>query len=187
MSYSDRASHNANSAIIVTVTPQDFPGDGPLAGVEFQRQLEEKAYKAGKGKVPVQYYEDFKENRSSEPEENRIKPCIKGQYEYASLRGIFPEECEKAFIEGMEHFDILFQNLQEKMSYWLAWRAEPLPRYAYTEMKRFRVRDYRGCIHVEKALATQAALLQRLWMECMWQNRLPAAFPYCIIKKHALQ
>ena len=72
---------------------------------------------------------------------------------------------------------ILFQNLQEKMSYWLAWRAEPLPRYAYTEMKRFRVRDYQGCIHVEKARATQAALLQRLWMECMWQNRLLAAIP----------
>ena len=114
MSYSDRASHNANSAIIVTVTPQDFPGDGPLAGVEFQRQLEEKAYNAGKGKVPVQYYEDFKENRSSEPEENRIKPCIKGQYEYASLRGIFPEECEKAFIEGMEHFDHIIPEFAGK-------------------------------------------------------------------------
>lgn len=114
MSYSDRASHNANSAIIVTVTPQDFSGDGPLAGVEFQRQLEEKAYNAGKGKVPVQYYEDFKENRSSEPEENRIKPCIKGQYEYASLRGIFPEECEKAFIEGMEHFDHIIPEFAGK-------------------------------------------------------------------------
>ena len=114
MSYQARDSENANSAIIVTVTPQDFPGDGPLAGVEFQRQLEEKAYNAGKGKVPVQYYEDFKENRSSEPEENRIKPCIKGQYEYASLRGIFPEECEKAFIEGMEHFDHIIPEFAGK-------------------------------------------------------------------------
>ena len=43
MSYHDRGSRNANSALIVTVTPEDFSASGPLAGVEFQRELEEKA------------------------------------------------------------------------------------------------------------------------------------------------
>lgn len=60
MSYSGRDGKNANSAIIVTVTPEDFGSEGPLAGITFQRQLEEKAYILGQGKIPVQRYEDFK-------------------------------------------------------------------------------------------------------------------------------
>lgn len=40
MSYHARAGQNANSAIIISVRPDDFEGDGPLAGIEFQRKLE---------------------------------------------------------------------------------------------------------------------------------------------------
>ena len=49
MSYHARDSRNANSAIVVTVTPEDFESDHPLAGIAFQRKLEKAAYKAGKG------------------------------------------------------------------------------------------------------------------------------------------
>lgn len=114
MSYSDRGSCNANSAIIVAVTPKDFPGTGPLAGIEFQRDLEEKAYALGSGKIPVQYYDDFLLNQSSaagqalKPERN--KPCIKGEYIFTNLRGILPEQCEQAFIEGMKHFDSVIKG-----------------------------------------------------------------------------
>ena len=38
MSYHDRAGHNSNTALITTVTPDDFPSDSPLAGLEFQRK-----------------------------------------------------------------------------------------------------------------------------------------------------
>lgn len=114
MSYSDRAGHNANSAIIVTVTPADFGADGPLGGVEFQRRLEEKAFQAGQGKVPVQYFDDFKRNTASIEAADRNKPCIKGQFTYANLRGIFPQECEQAFLEGMEHFDRIIPGFAGK-------------------------------------------------------------------------
>lgn len=110
MSYSDRGSHNANSAIIVTVTPEDFKGQGPLAGVEFQRELESTAYKMGKGKVPVQFYDDYKENKASDSKGHTNTPCIKGEYSYTNLRGLFPEECEKSFIEGMEHFEHIIKG-----------------------------------------------------------------------------
>lgn len=63
MSYSGRDGKNSNSAIIVTVSPADFErygGTGPLAGIAFQRQLEEKAYEIGKGAVPVERYGDFR-------------------------------------------------------------------------------------------------------------------------------
>ena len=61
MSYSARDGKNANSAVIVTVTPDDFGSGHPLAGVEFQRRLEERAYAVGGGKIPVQRYGDFKQ------------------------------------------------------------------------------------------------------------------------------
>ena len=50
MSYHDRASENANSAVIVTVTPEDFASEGPLAGLAFQRELERRAFIAGKSR-----------------------------------------------------------------------------------------------------------------------------------------
>lgn len=114
MSYSDRGSHNANSAIIVTVTPEDFPESGPLAGIAFQRDLEEKAYSLGNGKVPVQYYEDFVLNRTSAMSEaansEKNKPCIKGEYVFTNLRGLLPKQCEQAFMEGMKHFDTVIKG-----------------------------------------------------------------------------
>lgn len=59
MSYSDRNGDNSNSAVIITVTPDDFDKKGPLAGVEFQRKIEERAYEIGHGKVPVETFGDF--------------------------------------------------------------------------------------------------------------------------------
>ena len=61
MSYSGRSGPNANSAVIVSVTPEDFGSSHPLAGVEFQRRLEKKAYELGGGKIPAQRYGDFRE------------------------------------------------------------------------------------------------------------------------------
>ena len=60
MSYSGRDGSNANSAIIVSVSPTDFGSEHPLAGVEFQRLLEKRAYDLGGGKIPAQRFGDFK-------------------------------------------------------------------------------------------------------------------------------
>lgn len=114
MSYSDRGSQNANSAIIVQVTPEDYDSDGPLAGVAFQRKLEEMAYRVGKGKVPIQYFEDYVTDKMSEQNEKWNTPCIKGEYSYTNLRGILPQECEQAFIEGMKHFDKVIPGFAAK-------------------------------------------------------------------------
>lgn len=114
MSYSKRDGQNANSAIIVSVSPEDFEGGGPLAGVEFQRNLEEKAYRLAKGKIPVERYKDYKDAvlGSSAPGEGKeqgkipdgFAPCIKGAWEYAAVHQILPQELRAAFVEGMEHF-----------------------------------------------------------------------------------
>ncbi len=63
MSYSGRDGANSNSAMIVTVSPSDYEtygGTGPLAGIAFQRHLEERAYEIGQGRVPVERYGDFR-------------------------------------------------------------------------------------------------------------------------------
>ena len=52
MSYQARDSHNANSAIIVTVNPSDFPEEGVLGGIALQRKLERRCLGSRKRKNP---------------------------------------------------------------------------------------------------------------------------------------
>lgn len=104
MSNHGRDGRNANAALIVTVTPEDFGDEGPLAGVEFQRRLEEKAFALCQGKVPVQLYGDFKENRNSQAF-GEVKPDIKGAYGFGNLRQVLPEELAAALVEGIESFE----------------------------------------------------------------------------------
>lgn len=67
MSEYARDQRNANSALLVGVTPEDFGDQHPLAGVAFQRKWEEMAYKAGGGAylAPAQLVGDFLANRPS--------------------------------------------------------------------------------------------------------------------------
>ena len=103
MSYHARDSRHANSAIVVTVTAEDFGDTHPLAGVAFQRKLEEAAWTVGKGKIPVQRFGEFA-GRPMEQECTEL-PCMKGEYQFADLREIFPEAIRKSLIEGIEKFN----------------------------------------------------------------------------------
>ena len=103
MSYRERDGKNANSAIIVTVTPKDFPGEGPLAGVEFQRILETKAYQLGSGKIPQQLFKDFETGTISKSF-GSFSSEIKGQHTFAPLHTLFSQEIRASFCEGMHQF-----------------------------------------------------------------------------------
>ena len=106
MSYHARDSKVANSAIIVSVTVDDYESNHPLAGVAFQRKIEEKAYKIGNGMIPVQYYKDYKgENGKTTKIKEPFEPCIKGAYSFSKLDTLFSKKIKDAFIEGMEKFD----------------------------------------------------------------------------------
>ena len=104
MSYSDRGGCNANSAIVVTVGPEDFGGADLLAGMEYQRRLEEAAYQAAGGKIPVQLLGDYLENRTSTGF-GEIKPQTKGACAFGNVRGILPSVVGDAIAEGMRVFD----------------------------------------------------------------------------------
>ncbi|MDO5406159.1 MAG: FAD-dependent oxidoreductase [Eubacteriales bacterium] len=103
MSYHARAGENANSALIVTVTPEDYPDQTPLGGVAFQRRLEELAYAAAGGKIPVQLYEDFKMNRSS-CRIGDVEPQMRGDWAPANLRSVMPEVLNRSLMEAMDSF-----------------------------------------------------------------------------------
>ncbi|MFA9378382.1 MAG: NAD(P)/FAD-dependent oxidoreductase [Lachnotalea sp.] len=104
MSYSKRDGKNANSAIIVNITPEDFASDSPLAGIELQRRLEEKAFAEGKGAIPVQLFKDFKANVAS-TNLMEVTPQIKGEYQLANLKNVFPEFISESIIQGIELFE----------------------------------------------------------------------------------
>ena len=61
MSYSGRGGENANAALLVTLHPEDFPGEGVLAGMYWQRELERRAFRLGGGNyhAPAQRVGDF--------------------------------------------------------------------------------------------------------------------------------
>lgn len=104
MSYHDRAGKNANSALIVTVTPEDFMATGPLSGVHYQRELEKAAYLSCSGKIPVQLYGDFEKGQLSKSFGD-VEPAFKGQYGFASIRDFLPSYLTQALIDGVEAFD----------------------------------------------------------------------------------
>ncbi len=120
MSNYARNEKNANSALIVSVTPEDFAAEidnsalsceasvagkiNPLIGVEFQRKWESLAYRTGKGYIPVQTFGDFRKNQASE-RLGTITPNTKGRYELANLHDCLPDYVCEALIEGIEDFD----------------------------------------------------------------------------------
>lgn len=125
MSYHDRAGENANSALIVTVTPEDFPESGALGGVAFQRKLEEAAYQAAGGKIPVQLYGDFCQNTIS-TKLGDVAPQMRGEWDFGDVRSIMPEPLNLALMEAMESFghmihgfdrpDALFAGIESRTS-----------------------------------------------------------------------
>lgn len=102
MSNYKRDSKNANSAIVVSVNPNDY-GFDLFSGIEFQRKLEEKAYEIGLGKIPIQLYKDYKNNIVSK-ELGSVEPIIKGKYTYANLNEIFPDYINNSLKEGIDSF-----------------------------------------------------------------------------------
>lgn len=103
MSYHARAGVNANSALIVTVTPEDFPDRTPLGGVAYQRVLEQLAYESAGGMIPVQQYGDFKVGRISTGL-GEVAPGMRGRWAFADLRQVLPETLSQCLMEGMEGF-----------------------------------------------------------------------------------
>ena len=115
MSKFARNEENANSAVLVNVTPEDFEGSSPLQGMYFQKELEQKAFKLGGENfyAPVQRVEDFFENRKT-VKLGEIKPSYKPGVTLSNLQEILPSYVTKTLKEGLLDFDKKIKGFANK-------------------------------------------------------------------------
>jgi uncharacterized protein len=109
MSQYSRNERNANAAIVVGVTPGDFPGEAamnPLAGIEFQRHWEEAAFDAGGGdySAPAQRVGDFLAGRPSRGT-GAVVPSYTPGVHWTDLSTCLPDYAVAAIREALPAFD----------------------------------------------------------------------------------
>ncbi|MBQ9938713.1 MAG: hypothetical protein IJO96_04195, partial [Oscillospiraceae bacterium] len=103
MSYHQRGGKNANSALVVSVDARDF-GDSPLAGMEFQRRLEQKAFAlSGSYKAPIQTVGAFTGRGSAKF--GRVEPTYPIGVVDADFNRFFPAEISSMLGAGINAFE----------------------------------------------------------------------------------
>ena len=105
MSQYSRSERNANSGIVVGITPEDYPG-GPLAGIAFQRRWEERAFELGGGtyEAPGQLVGDFLAGRPSTAF-GAVLPSYRPGVRLGDLRSSLPDYAIEAIREAIPVFD----------------------------------------------------------------------------------
>jgi uncharacterized FAD-dependent dehydrogenase len=105
MSQYSRNERNANSGIVVGITPEDYPGN-PLAGMEFQRQLEARAFKLGGEtyQAPGQLVGDFIANKPSVAF-GSVHPSYTPGVHLGDLSTALPDYAIAAIREALPAFD----------------------------------------------------------------------------------
>lgn len=105
MSQYKRAESNANAGIVVGITPEDYPG-GPLAGIEFQRKWEERAFELGgrNYRAPGQLVGDFLAKRPS-TSLGSVEPSYKPGITPTDLSTALPDYVIEAIREALPELD----------------------------------------------------------------------------------
>ncbi len=106
MSYADREGENANAALLVTLNPKDFPGEGALAGMYWQEELEAKAFRLGGGnyRAPAQTVGDFLAGRPSAGPQG-VEPTYRPGVAWGDLRELLPEKITNALAKALPMMD----------------------------------------------------------------------------------
>ncbi len=127
MSEFARDAVNSNAALLVSVSPEDYGSDHPLAGVSYQRRLEEAAFDLGGGSysAPVQRVEDFINNTKTKSL-GEVEPSILPGFTLTDLNAILPEYISASMKEaigemgkklrGFNHPDALLTGLETRSS-----------------------------------------------------------------------
>ncbi|MBP3857431.1 MAG: FAD-binding protein [Ruminiclostridium sp.] len=102
MSCHARNAENANSALLVNVTPGDLPGEDPLAGTLLQREIEQAAFIAGGSdySAPVILAGDFLQSRVSSAF-GKIRPSYIPGVRFADIGKLFPEYITETLRSGL--------------------------------------------------------------------------------------
>ena len=96
MSYAARDGKNANAALLVGLKPEDFPGEGVLAGMFWQRELEQAAFHCGGGNylAPAQKVGDFLQAAGLSADAGHVSGSVDPSYRpgvvWSDLYGLLP-------------------------------------------------------------------------------------------------
>ena len=105
MSYADRDGENANAALLVTVNPGDFPYEGTLGGMKWQREIEEKAYAvSGSYRAPAQLVGDFLAGKKSTGA-GSVEPTYRPGVTWCDLHDVLPERITDSIAEALPKLD----------------------------------------------------------------------------------
>ena len=104
MSYADRDGDNANAALLVTINPADFPYEGPLGGMKWQRDIEEAAYRIGGYRAPAQLVGDFLAGRASSGAAS-VQPTYRPGVTWCDLNGVLPEKIAGALRQALPQLE----------------------------------------------------------------------------------
>ncbi|MBQ8768753.1 MAG: hypothetical protein IJZ15_03795 [Oscillospiraceae bacterium] len=109
MSYADRGGENANAALLVTLNPEDFPFSGVLGGMQWQRQIEQRAFAvSGSYRAPAQLVGDFLANKASQGA-GSVQPTYRPGITWCDLHDVLPAKISNAIAEALPQLD---QNLK---------------------------------------------------------------------------
>jgi uncharacterized protein len=105
MSQYSRNERNANAGIVVAISPEDYPGH-PLAGIDFQRHWESRAFELGGGdySAPGQLVGDFLANRASS-QLGAVTPSYTPGVRLGDLASALPDYAISAIREALPAFD----------------------------------------------------------------------------------
>ena len=105
MSYASRAGENANAALLVTLNPEVFPYPGPLGGMRWQREIEQRAYDlSGSYLAPAQRVGDFLAHRPSGGA-GEVQPTYRPGVVWCDLHEVLPQRITDALEEAIPALD----------------------------------------------------------------------------------
>ena len=105
MSNADRNGENANAALLVTINPADFPYEGNLGGMQWQREIEEKAYRiSGSYRAPAQLVGDFLKKVPSVGE-GEITPTYRPGVHWCDLHAVLPGKITDSIAEALPQLE----------------------------------------------------------------------------------
>ncbi len=105
MSYADRDGENANAALLVTVNPADFPYEGPLGGMYWQRDIEERAYSlSGSYRAPAQKVGDFLAGKPGDGP-GQVQPTYRPGVHWCDLHDVLPEKITRSMEAALPRLD----------------------------------------------------------------------------------
>ena len=105
MSNADRNGENANAALLVTINPTDFPYEGNLGGMQWQREIEEKAYRiSGSYRAPAQLVGDFLKKVPSVGE-GEITPTYRPGVHWCDLHAVLPGKITDSIAEALPQLE----------------------------------------------------------------------------------